>query len=313
MLYSVIKFFDRSVWNIGFVKCEPGELLEGKKKIDRVRWLKHSYKDRFFADPFILSATEGRIEVLVEEYLYKLSKGRIVLLIIDAYNMKIIEHKVVLELDTHLSYPILLRWKEKLFIYPENGAGKRLSLYEFHLKDYSTTYYGDILSPEEICDVYHINWPADATLTEYAGKYWLFLTPDITNDKLMIFQSVYPDKDFRFLKDLKFNTSIEDSRQAGNFIEYNGNLYRPVQNCKNGYGGSIKIQRIDVLSEREIKEHTLVEIFPCSSQYCRGIHTINFYNDLCVVDGRGYRNRLAKYVMPVFKWLLKLKNKNTTV
>lgn len=71
MLYSVIKYFERSVWNIGFIKCEPGELLEGKKKIERVQWLKHSYKDRFFADPFFLSVTEERLEVLVEEYLYK--------------------------------------------------------------------------------------------------------------------------------------------------------------------------------------------------------------------------------------------------
>ena len=52
MLYSVIKYFERSVWNIGFIKCEPGELLEGKKKIERVQWLKHSYKDRFLPIPF---------------------------------------------------------------------------------------------------------------------------------------------------------------------------------------------------------------------------------------------------------------------
>lgn len=307
MLYSVIKYFERSVWNIGFIKCEPGELLEGKKKIERVQWLKHSYKDRFFADPFFLSATEEKLEVLVEEYLYKTGKGRIVLLIIDAKELKIIEHKIVLELDTHLSYPILLRWKEKLFIYPENGAGQRLSLYEFHLKDHTTTYYGDMLPPEEIRDVYHINWLADATLTGYAGKYWLFLTPDVTNDKLMIFQSECPDKGYCLLKDLNPSTTIEDSRPAGNFIEYNGSLYRPVQNCKNGYGSSIKIQMVDVLSEKEFKEHTVVEIFPCSSKYSRGIHTINFYQGLCVVDGRGYRYRIARFLMPVFKLLLKLK------
>lgn len=307
MLYSVIKFFERSVWNIGFIKCEPGELLEGKKKIDRVRWLKHSYKDRFFADPFILSARKNRIEVLVEEYLYKASKGRIVLLTVDAEEMKIIEHKVVLESDTHLSYPVLLQWQEKLFIYPENGAGQRLSLYEYHLKNNQATYYGDILSPEEVRDVYHINWPADATITEYEGKYWLFLTPDVTNDKLMIFQSVCPDQGYCFLKNLRSSTTIEDSRPAGSFIHYNGQLYRPVQNCKNGYGSSIKIQLIDVLSEKELKEHTVLELFPCSSKYCRGIHTINFCHDLCVVDGRGYRYRIAKYIMPIFRFLLKLK------
>lgn len=64
---------------------------------------------------------------------------------------------------------------------------------------------------------------------------------------------------------------------------------------------------VDVLSEKEFKEHTVVEIFPSSSKYCRGIHTINFYQGLCVVDGRGYRCRIARFLMPVFRLLLKLK------
>ena len=65
-------------WNIGFILKSPEEILQSDK-LD-VHWMKHKYKDRWFADPFILSVTESEIVLLVEEKYHPINRGRIFLL-----------------------------------------------------------------------------------------------------------------------------------------------------------------------------------------------------------------------------------------
>ena len=53
-------------WNIGFIESSSREIVASNDSLLRVHWLKHNYKDRFFADPFVLSVDENVINVLVE-------------------------------------------------------------------------------------------------------------------------------------------------------------------------------------------------------------------------------------------------------
>ena len=41
-------YLNNQNWNIGFAETTPQELVENQK-IGKVTWLKHPYKDRFFA------------------------------------------------------------------------------------------------------------------------------------------------------------------------------------------------------------------------------------------------------------------------
>ena len=72
----------RDRWEIGFV--EGGlDAVMGQDPL-KVNWLQHGYKDRWFADPFVLDVSDSEIWVLVEEYRYETKKeGLLCWLLID--------------------------------------------------------------------------------------------------------------------------------------------------------------------------------------------------------------------------------------
>ena len=83
-------------WNICFCTLSEEELI-ANKGIDGVQWLKHPYKDRWFADPFIFSVTEKEIIVFVEELMIEKPKGYLVELIVNRQTKKLINRHVLLE------------------------------------------------------------------------------------------------------------------------------------------------------------------------------------------------------------------------
>jgi len=74
------------------------------------------------------------------------------------------------------------------------------------------------------------------------------------------------------------------------------------------YGSGISIQKIEMISENNYKEHTLFQIHPSSFEYNLGIHTINFFENGCVIDGCGYLYPLCGRIL---KYFIKIKNKIT--
>ena len=53
-------------YNIGFIDGDIKSVFDNANI--KVNWLHHNYKDRWFADPFILDVTDTEIIVLVEEW-----------------------------------------------------------------------------------------------------------------------------------------------------------------------------------------------------------------------------------------------------
>ena len=53
-------------YNIGFVENTLEGILQGEPY--RIKWMKHGYADRWFADPFILDVCGNEAQVLVEEF-----------------------------------------------------------------------------------------------------------------------------------------------------------------------------------------------------------------------------------------------------
>ena len=57
-------------YNIGLIKATPTDVIFGNFDLCSVHWLKHKYRDRMFADPFILKETDDTLEILAEEALF---------------------------------------------------------------------------------------------------------------------------------------------------------------------------------------------------------------------------------------------------
>jgi hypothetical protein len=162
---NIIKSLSDERWNIGFICNDLDSVMNGDPI--RVNWVKHHYKDSWFADPFILDVTDTDIIVLVEEWYKPIRRGRISKLVIDRKTFVLKDLQVVLQQDTHLSFPVIERREDGIYIYPENGEAGNLTLYRYDAENNLCEKVG------VICD----DAVEDAICTEQFGEKLMFATP----------------------------------------------------------------------------------------------------------------------------------------
>lgn len=268
-------------WNIGFCEQTPEELIRDKK-LKPVKWLKHSYRDRWFADPFIYKVTESEIVVFVEECPMENPKGIICELVIDRKSMRLKERYVMLDLNTHLSYPAYIHYDRKVYVYPENGASGKLNIYEYD------EIHHKLINP--ICILDEV--VADSTILEFNGRYYLSATkfPD-TQEKAYLYDSDSLFGPFKQIGKGPYQISRSCSRQGGNWINVNDRLYRPAQDCAEKYGAALTIMEMSDIS-MSIHEKPCFHLNPVGIRYNLGLHTLNFLDDVCVIDGYGHYHPL---------------------
>lgn len=277
-------------WNIGFCAQTP-EGLVGRQSLNRIQWMKHSYKDRWFADPFIYKITKDEIVVFVEECQIESPKGIICELVIDRKTKRLKRRFVLLESDTHLSYPAIIRWGDKVYVYPENGASGQLNIYEYDSASH--------LLVNPICILNEA--VADATILKCENKYLMVATRcPKTQEEVFLYQSDSLFGPFVQIGDTPIQTSRSCSRPGGNWFCAGGQLYRPAQNCEKRYGASLSIMEVSIIADKVCESQSFT-LYPESYRYNRGLHTLNFMNGICVIDGYGYLNPVAGHTFDVLK------------
>ena len=284
----------RDRWEIGFV--EGGlDAVMGQEPL-KVNWLQHGFTDRWFADPFILKVTDDTIQVLVEEFEYQQKKGRIALLEVDRLSFQLKSRHIALELDTHLSFPAIWRENGRVFVYPESWASGALCLYELR------NGYCDINAKRVLCD----ELMADAIMTDCFGERRLFSVTE--NDKLRVYRFNKQSNRFVLLFVKPFSRAT--ARNAGDFFEYQGEVYRPAQVCDDHYGQAIEIQKV----VRDGADNYCLVPYKklCSNHESLnyGMHTLNSYGEVAVVDVRGWNNALAVKSIKALKKLFDYHHSN---
>lgn len=269
-------------WTLGFIEAPVEDVVLGMPY--PVYWMDNPYKDRWFADPFILDATESEIVVLVEEFYDPIRRGRISKLIIDRHSYSLKEIIPILELSTHLSFPAIRRVGGGIYIYPENGNASTLKLYTY---DSCTDKCREmaILSKEAL---------ADAILTDFWGEEMLFSTrqPTHNGSKLSVFRK--ESGLFKESEVVSFQSNV--ARNAGDWFMIGDKVYRPAQDCNKRYGGAIIIQEVSKTGDGFIfKDVRRIEHIYKS--YKLGCHTFNSFKGLSVVDINGYRRPFLASVM----------------
>lgn len=111
-LKTQIKKLTDERWNVGFIQNSTEDIINGSA-VD-VKWIIHKYKDSWFADPFVLDVTEKEITLLVEEFYKPINRGRISKLTVDRKTYILLRCDVILELPTHLSFPLIIRRNSSL-------------------------------------------------------------------------------------------------------------------------------------------------------------------------------------------------------
>ena len=266
--------FGLTTWNIGFSQYSPQDIINNHS-VGKIQWLKHSYRDRFFADPFILCSSDSEIRVLVEELEFNTNKGRITELTVDAKTKKLMCRKPLLELDSHLSYPAIIYNADKILVCPENSEGGTFSLYEYNENSRTLSFVSEIVKGPLV----------DSTIYKFENCYYLFATKvPLTQQDAYIYQS--ENLFGPYTERCCVSVGKGHSRPAGNLFRVGEINYRPTQNCVARYGAFIEIMKIE--SFTEYRETYVFSLMPKSFKYHLGLHTINFSERLCVVDGKGY-------------------------
>lgn len=283
-------------WDLGFALSSMDDIIEGKElQIERV---KCNYINRWFADPFILSFDENEIVLLVEDYWDSDRLGRISKLVVDRHRYEIKEENVILQLDVHLSFPAIIRNDGKVYIYPENSRARGLWLYEYNPQTDECTKINR-LSDQPL---------TDAIVTNLFGKKQIFSTkePNPNKNVLDIYDWDEGKKSFEQSESITFEENI--ARNAGDFFEYDGTIYRPAQECNQMYGHAVSIQKVEKTGNKY--QFTEVRrIMPPKGAF--GIHTFNTYNGLTVIDMKVFRHPwIAKPLFALRNWLsFVIKNK----
>jgi hypothetical protein len=240
---------------------------------------------RFYADPFPVT-WKGRTFVFFEDLDHRVGKGIISAVEFDD-NGPTGAVTPVLEEPWHLSYPFLLQHDGELWMIPESSGNRDVALYR--CVDFPGRWerHATLLSGLEL---------GDATIVRRDMFYLFGVTYDGFggySDCLSIFYShnlLGP-----WLPHAANPVAVDRTcaRPAGNFFEAAGKLWRPVQDCTDGYGRALGLAEIVELSPNSFRQIVRHTIKPGSRWPGRKLHTLNRTGRLEVIDGSRIQPKLA--------------------
>lgn len=299
-----MKFLERykqwlyeSRWTLGFIEATPNDILDGVPYV--VHYLKGLPKNRWFADPFILSIDEQNIYLLVEDFSYSTKKGIISKLTVDICTYMLKVREPLLDLPTHLSFPAILRQSDgSIIIYPENSESGRCTKYTYDIRTNTCKCIGTMLD-EPL---------TDAIVNRFFGEELIFSTHLPVSNAIGNILSVYTT-DGQLVQQCIFDSNI--ARNGGDWFKVGDIVYRPAQDCNEGYGRAIILQEVTrkdgVFSFRNIRR-----IESTHPLYNMGMHTFNSFSGVTVIDMKGYRhNWIVKAIdeKNKFKWRIQRKTR----
>lgn len=281
------KLFTR-VWEPVFIVPKQGaNVLDGKWEY---KYLKNKPKDRCFADPFILDVTDSEIILLVEEIRTKYPTGRIAKLIIDKKSLSIKDEIVLLDLETHLSFPTILRKGEDIFVYPENADSGALTLYRYH-QDEERFEFVEQLSDRPL---------SDAVIFDGFDKPCVLATrkPKSNGNETEFYEAEDVLGKYHYVSSVSFSDKI--GRSAGDIFEHEGKLIRPAQVNNRDYGEALCFQEL----KKSSNGYDLTEINRVKTpRYATGLHTFNGHKGIYVVD---IRKAVHPWIYFPARWIYRL-------
>jgi len=265
-------------WRVGWRFVDDGGVWAGHS-LGGVLW--NSIADpgyRFYADPFPISF-QGRTFIFVEDFDHRGGKG-----IISAIPFgdagQIGPAEPVLSEPWHLSYPYLFEHRGEVWMIPESSQSRKISLYRAN--PFPSRWTLD-------CDLIEDIDASDASLVQFEGKWWMFATVRDELGGLMDSLSLFCAEDlFGPWRPHPANPVLIDAagaRQAGQFHLQDGRLWRPVQDCRDGYGRALGLAEVTRLNEQDYAQVIRTVLRPDRNWPGRRVHTLSRFGQLECIDG----------------------------
>jgi len=258
------------MWAIGWRFDESASLLDKGEAPFRVL---AGNAGSYLADPFPFRH-QGQDFIFVEQYLYSKNRGCIAVVAVNRDGTAGAS-RIVVEEPHHLSYPFVFEHDGQIWMIPESGAARNVSLYRAVEFPYRWTREGCLMEGIE---------GYDATPLCHDGRFWFFVSPRLWRSTSWDVLSLYhaasltgswtPHAANPVLLDARL------SRPAGAVIQHGGRMLRPVQDCARGYGGAVTFCQIDALGASEFAQTPVGRIW--SGAF--GCHTYNRRSGLEAID-----------------------------
>ena len=241
---------------------------------------------RFYADPFPIE-WRGRTYLFVEDYEHARAKG-IISVVELGPNGPLGAPRPALERPGHLSYPNVFERDGEMWMIPESGSAGTIDLFRATNFPYSWTHAATL-----VADVV----ANDATLIEWDGRWWMFATVRDGGGSYSDALHLWSAPDFRgpWAPHAKNPVLIDaaSARPAGRMFTLDGRLYRPVQDCRAGYGAALGLARVDQLDETGFAQTVETILRPGAEWPGRRLHTSNAAGGFEFIDGSAFAPRWA--------------------
>lgn len=291
----IVDKFKIQTYNVGFITKPIEEIIINGIQPNDIVWMKHKYKDRFFADPFLWYRDEAHYYVLCEEMTFWEQKGIISLLKIKKDTVELVDKKTVIEEETHLSFPFCEENKE--YIIPESVLSGKCKKYYFNDNH-------DLVKTEVIFDEGLID---TSFYIDQNGTEWMLTAKKfIPSTELYLYQKNQAGK-YISVKGNPIESNNRTTRSAGRLFSCNGKLYRPVQDCFGRYGRQTKILEIYSIDDNGIKYKDAATFNSFENPpYNETFHTFNVYQGVIIVDGsKDFVRFPMKFFYRRFPWLFR--------
>lgn len=265
-------------WDLAYGQYQESLLIDGLRA-DNFFIVKNPYKNKWFADPFIYNDTPEQLDIFVEEFDYSIGRGRIGHVVISKKSHKIEQLTILLEKNTHLSFPVIYRRNGKVYVHPENSASGKSFMYRYDNK------LDKLVEPIEVL----AEPVTDAIIVGEEGHFVMYATkvPVPNGKELFVYQSDCFFGPYKYKGSKVLDKAY--ARMGGMFVKMSdGQLIRPAQDCDGGdYGKAVLFMADDKV---------ISSLTPPMTKYA-GLHTFNTLGETFILDLKHYD----------FPWLYRLK------
>lgn len=265
-------------WRVGFRFLDGAGVAETGSLVGETWTILEDPGDRFYADPFPFE-WRGKYFIFVEEVIHAKRKGVISVSECTA-NGNFEVPRTVLEEPYHLSYPQVFVHGDNIWMIPESGGGRKVSLYR-------ADPFPDRWVEEQVlvddCDVY------DATLLFHDDIYWILGSSrdgaGSSSDMAVVYFAESLHGPWRPHASNPIMIDKSSARPGGGFVRINSRIVLPVQDGTDCYGGGLGLSEVVLLNTECVVMSRPVAIKARDYWPYSRIHTLNRYKRLETIDG----------------------------
>ena len=113
----------------------------------------------------------------------------------------------------------------------------------------------------------------------------------------------------RFIPFKSIPSAERNSRMGGAVFSYGSQFYAPFQNCERTYGGNLDIKAVKYEGD-SFEFSTVKQLFSPHPKFNEGLHTLNEYKGVVIIDVIGYNSWVGKMVSVVVGLAKRLLNRS---